>query len=147
MKLLHSLVIMFVGSFIIQYFLMPPIMVNSRANITYDIGNAYLATIMALLMISLEVMMHDSQYNVLSIHLYGYIVVGIVLFIALYRYQIGINDKQYLEGMIQHHSMAIFTSEEILKKTDNYEVAKIAKNIIQNQQDEIQVMKRLVEQK
>jgi len=138
---------MFVGSFIIQYFLMPPIMVNSRANITYDIGNAYLATIMALLMISLEVMMHDSQYNVLSIHLYGYIVVGIVLFIALYRYQIGINDKQYLEGMIQHHSMAIFTSEEILKKTDNYEVAKIAKNIIQNQQDEIQVMKRLVEQK
>jgi Ca2+/Na+ antiporter len=135
---------MFVGSFIIQYFLMPPIMVNSRANITYDIGNAYIATIMALLMVSLEVMMHDSQYNVLSLHLYGYIVVGVVLFIYLYRKQIGINDKQYLEGMIQHHSMAIFTSEEILKKTDNYEVAKLAKNIVQNQEDEIKVMKKLI---
>lgn len=144
MKLLHSLFIMFVGSFIIQYFLMPPIMVNSRANITYDIGNAYIATIMALLMVSLEVMMHDSQYNVLSLHLYGYIVVGVVLFIYLYRKQIGINDKQYLEGMIQHHSMAIFTSEEILKKTDNYEVAKLAKNIVQNQEDEIKVMKKLI---
>jgi len=135
---------MFVGSFIIQYFLMPPIMVNSRANITYDIGNVYLATIMALLMVSLEVMMHDSQYSVLSLHLYGYIVVGVVLFIYLYRKQIGINDKQYLEGMIQHHSMAIFTSEEILKKTDNYEVAKLAKNIVQNQEDEINVMKKLI---
>jgi Ca2+/Na+ antiporter len=136
---------MFVGSFIIQYLLMPPIMVNSRANITYDIGNVYLATIMALLMISLEVMMHDHQYNVLSLHLYGYIIVGVVLFIYLYRKQIGINDKQYLEGMIQHHSMAIFTSEEILKKTDNYEVAKLAKNIVQNQEDEINVMKKLIE--
>jgi len=145
MKLLHSLFIMFVGSFIIQYLLMPPIMVNSRANITYDIGNVYLATIMALLMISLEVMMHDHQYNVLSLHLYGYIIVGVVLFIYLYRKQIGINDKQYLEGMIQHHSMAIFTSEEILKKTDNYEVAKLAKNIVQNQEDEINVMKKLIE--
>jgi Ca2+/Na+ antiporter len=135
---------MFIGSFIIQYFLMPPIMVNSRSNITYDIGNVYLATIMALLMVSLEVMMHDSQYSVLSLHLYGYIVVGVVLFVYLYRKQIGINDKQYLEGMIQHHSMAIFTSEEILKKTDNYEVAKLAKNIVQNQEDEINVMKKLI---
>jgi len=144
MKLHHSLFIMFIGSFIIQYFLMPPIMVNSRSNITYDIGNVYLATIMALLMVSLEVMMHDSQYSVLSLHLYGYIVVGVVLFVYLYRKQIGINDKQYLEGMIQHHSMAIFTSEEILKKTDNYEVAKLAKNIVQNQEDEINVMKKLI---
>jgi uncharacterized protein (DUF305 family) len=46
--------------------------------------------------------------------------------------------------MIEHHSMGLLTSEEILKKTDNYNVAKIAKNIIQTQQDEIKVMRELL---
>ena len=62
----------------------------------------------------------------------------------LYRKQIAINDKQYLEGMIEHHSMGIFQSEEILKKTDNYDVAKLAKNIIQTQNDEIRFMNDLI---
>ena len=47
--------------------------------------------------------------------------------------------------MIEHHSMGIFTSEEILKKTDNYEVAKIAKNIIQTQNDELRTMRELID--
>ena len=46
--------------------------------------------------------------------------------------------------MVEHHSMAIFTSQEILKKTDNYNVAKLAKNIIQTQKDEIREMVELV---
>jgi len=46
--------------------------------------------------------------------------------------------------MIEHHSMGILTSEEILKKTDNYDVAKLAKNIIQTQKDEIVTMKTLL---
>jgi uncharacterized protein (DUF305 family) len=47
--------------------------------------------------------------------------------------------------MIEHHSMALLTSEEILKKTDNYDVAKLAKNIIQTQTDELRTMRELVE--
>ena len=46
--------------------------------------------------------------------------------------------------MIEHHSMALLTSEEILKKTDNYDIAKLAKNIIQTQSDEINTMKNLL---
>ena len=69
----------------------------------------------------------------------------IALFVYLYRKQVAIDDKQYLEGMIEHHSMGIFTSEEILKKTDNYEVAKIAKNIIQTQNAELSAMRELID--
>ena len=47
--------------------------------------------------------------------------------------------------MIEHHSMGILTSEEILKKTDNYDVAKLAKNIIQTQTDEIRIMKSIID--
>jgi hypothetical protein len=138
------MVVMFVGSFFIQYFLMPPIMVNNRLYITNNIGKAYLATIMGLLMVLLEVMMHDQQYKVLS-HNY-YIILGVLLalFVYLYRAQVAIKDKQYLEAMIEHHSMGIFTSEEILKKTDSYDVTKLAKNIIQQQKDEIREMQELV---
>jgi uncharacterized protein (DUF305 family) len=68
----------------------------------------------------------------------------LALFVYLYRKQVAVDDKQYLEGMIEHHSMGIFTSEEILKKTDNYDVAKIAKNIIQTQNDELRAMRELI---
>jgi len=119
-------------------------MVNNRLYITNNIGKAYLATIMGLLMVLLEVMMHDQQYKVLS-HNY-YIILGflLALFVYLYRAQVAIKDKQYLESMIEHHSMGIFTSEEILKKTDSYDVTKLAKNIIQQQKDEIREMQELV---
>ena len=46
--------------------------------------------------------------------------------------------------MIEHHSMAVFMSDEILKKTDNYDIAKLAKNIIQTQNDELRNMTNLL---
>jgi Ca2+/Na+ antiporter len=138
---------MFVGSFLVQYFLMSPIMVNNRLEITNNIGKAYLSVIMGFFMVLLELMMHDHQYNVLSLNLYAIFIAGLVLFVYLYRKQIAIQDKQYLEGMIEHHSMGILTSEEILKKTDNYDVAKLAKNIIQTQKDEIRTMSELLQNK
>lgn len=144
MRITHSMLVMFIGSFIVQYFLMPPIMVSNISYITNNVGKAYLATIMALSMVALEVMMHDHQYHVLSTNWYAILFALLALFTYLYRKQIAINDKQYLEGMIEHHSMAIITSEEILKKTDNYDVAKLAKNIIQTQTDELQIMKKLL---
>ena len=144
MKITHSMLFMFIGSFIVQYFIMPPIMVNKLSYITNNIGKAYLATIMGLFMVLIEVMMHDHQYNILSINWYTILLALLALFTYLYRKQIAINDKQYLEGMIEHHSMAVFQSEEILKKTDNYDLAKLAKNIIQTQNDELRFMTDLL---
>jgi hypothetical protein len=144
MKITHTMAIMFIGSFIIQYFFMSPIMVNNRNYITNNIGKAYMATIMGLFMVLLEVLMYDHHYSVLSLHTYIILIVCLALFIYLYRQQFAVTDKQYLEGMIEHHSMGIFTSEEILKKTDDYNVSKIAKNIIQTQNDEIKEMRDLI---
>ena len=144
MKITHSMLFMFICSFIVQYFIMPPIMVNKISYITNNIGKAYLATIMGLFMVLIEVMMHDHQYNILSINWYTILLALLALFTYLYRKQIAINDKQYLEGMIEHHSMAVFQSEEILKKTDNYDLAKLAKNIIQTQNDELRFMTDLL---
>ncbi|MCJ7801929.1 MAG: DUF305 domain-containing protein [Candidatus Marinimicrobia bacterium] len=145
MKITHTLFVMFVGSFIIQYFLMPPIMVSNTAFITNHIGKAYMSVIMGLFMVALEVMMHDHQYNVFSLHLYAGCIILLAIFVYLYRKQVAIGDRQYVEGMIEHHSMGILTSEEILKKTDSYDVAKLAKNIIQTQTDELREMERILD--
>ena len=144
MKITHTMVIMFIGSFVLQYFVMPPFMVHKTMYITNNIGKAYLAIIMALFMVLIEIMMHDHQYRVLSVNLYIVLFALLATFTYLYRKQIAVDDKQYLEGMIEHHSMAIFTSDEIIKKTDNYEIAKLAKIIISQQTDELRVMGDLI---
>jgi hypothetical protein len=134
---------MFIFSFLIQYFAMPPLMVSSLSDITNNIGKAYLAIIMGLSMVLVEIGMHDMQYGSISSTKYGLIIAFLCLFIYLYRNQVAIKDKEYLKGMIEHHSMAVFMSEEILKKSDDYHIAKLAKNIIQTQKDEIKQMKEL----
>jgi len=139
------MIVMFIASFIIQYLFMNSIMVNSRAEITNSLGKVYISVIMALLMVAGEVMMHDHQYSVLSTRTYVGIFGFVAIFIYLYRGQIGVNDKQYLEGMIEHHSMALLTSNRILEKTNNYNVAKLAKNILQKQQDEIIEMQSVLQ--
>ena len=147
MKITHTMSIMFIASFVIQYFAMPPIMISSNKYFTNSIGKAYLAAIMGLFMVLVEVGMHDHQYSVMSTYTYLWVIVLLATTIYLYRKQIGVNDKQYLEGMIEHHSMALLTSEEILNKTDDYNIAKLAKNIIQTQTYEIKEMEDLLRKK
>lgn len=119
-------------------------MTNSIENITNSLGKVYLSILMGLYMMILEIMMHDHQYDVFSMKYY--IIIGCLIgfFIYLYRAQKFITDKEYLKEMIEHHSMALLTSNKILEKTDDYNVSKLAKNIIQKQEDEIRDMKEIL---
>jgi len=101
------------------------------SDFTNSLGKAYMAGIMGICMLFLEVIMYDHQYSVFSTHLYIGLITVLAVCIYLYRKQVAIKDKQYLEGMVEHHSMALLTSKEILKKTDDYNIAKLAKNIIE----------------
>jgi len=147
MRITHTMAIMFVASFIIQYFAMPPVMISSNRYFTNSVGKLYLSVIMGLFMVLVEVAMHDHQYSVVSTYTYLWVIVLLATTIYLYRKQIAVNDKQYLAGMIEHHSMALQTSEEILNKTDDYNIAKLAKNIIQTQTDELREMEDLLRKK
>ena len=141
---MKNVAMMVICSFIIQYFIMPPVMVNSIADITFTLGNAYLSLFMGLLMGVVEVIMYDMRYNIMSVKYYVSLFVASAVCVYLYRYQIGINDKQYLEEMIEHHSMALLTSEKIVEKTENYDVAALSKIILQTQTDEIIKMRDIL---
>ena len=66
------------------------------------------------------------------------------IFIYLYRNQIYIEDKDYLQEMIEHHSMAILTSDEILQKTQSERIKKLAETILTTQEKEIEYMRQLI---
>jgi len=135
---------MMIGSVIIQMFVMSSIMTNTYKNITMSLGKFYISVIMALLMGLLEVIMHDNHMRVISIYYYLFFGFLLVIFVYLYRNQAYIEDKDYLNEMIEHHSMAILTSEEILQKTNSERVKKLAENIITTQEKEINYMKELI---
>ena len=103
-----------------------------------------MSVIMALLMGLLEVAMYDSHMRVISLYYYLVLFFMLSVFIYLYRNQMYIEDKDYLEEMIEHHSMALLTSEEILQKTNSERVKKLAENIITTQEKEIEYMRQLL---
>ena len=144
MELKLSLFIMIFGSFIIQFVIMSALMTNKPLNIRSSVGKFYISVIMALLMGLLEVAMYD--YHMSSISIFYYLFLGLILaiFIYLYRNQLYIYDKDYLNEMIEHHSMALLTSEEILQKTESERVKRLAENIISTQQAEIEYMGKLL---
>ena len=145
MRLTYSLLTMMISSFIFQLIGMSIIMTNSYKNITFSIGKFYISIIMALIMGLLEVFMYDSQMNIISFNYYVTLIFILFIFIYLYRNQIYIDDKNYLEEMIEHHSMAILTSNEILQKTHSERVKKLAETIVTTQEKEIEYMRNLVE--
>lgn len=144
MRLLITFIWMFLASFMVQFLFMGPIMTYQLSHVHYTIGKAYLSLLMGLFMVFIELVMHDHHYGVFSAKYYVASLLLIALVVYFYRKQKYINDKQYLEEMIEHHSMALLTSKRILEKTNRYEVAKVAKNIIQTQKDEIREMEALL---
>lgn len=144
MELTYSLWFMMIGSFIIQMLVMSRIMTNSSSNITLSVGKFYMSVIMALLMGLLEVLMYDIHMHMISLYYYVSLFFMLCVFIYLYRNQIYIEDKDYLEEMIEHHSMAILTSDEILQKSKSERVKKLAETILTTQEKEIEYMKQLI---
>jgi len=138
---------MMISSFVIQYVIMSWIMTNDIQNIQHSLSKIYISAIMAIIMGIIEVFMHSFMTMSMSKIPFGYYYIplfsSLVLFLWLYKNQVGVDDTNYLNEMIEHHSMALLTSEEILKKTTNPQVKELAEKIIKTQTAEIQQMKNI----
>jgi len=142
---LYFILFMMFTSFIIQYYVMSLIMVSDVTNIRNSLGKVYISSIMAILMGIVEVFMHDYFSRMISYSFYIPLFILLVVFYYLYKSQYKITDKDYLNEMIEHHSMALLTSEEILKKTKDDNMIMLADSIIKGQQKEISIMKQMVQ--
>jgi uncharacterized protein (DUF305 family) len=135
-----KLLIMGVLSFICMYILMYS-MVNSSSNVIPNTNQFYMAGLMTMPMVIIEILIMRSMYmnKKLNAVIIGLSVLALIGFYAAIRQQVAINDKQFLKSMIPHHAGAILmcTQADI---TDP-EIKKLCEEIVKSQQKEIAEMK------
>lgn len=140
-----KLSIMLVLSFISMYILMYA-MVNSLGNIYPNINQFYMASLMTMPMMIIELILMGKMYmnKKLNAFLIAVSLGGLTGFFLLIQYQAGVSDKQFLKGMIPHHAAAILMSEQ--SKSQDPEIKKLQQEIISSQREEIKIMKAKLEE-
>jgi uncharacterized protein (DUF305 family) len=140
----QKLVIMTVLSFISMYILMYS-MVDRFNNVIPNVNQFYMAGLMTMPMIIIEVMLMRSMYMNKKLNV-GIIAASIILLAGFYvaiRQQAAVSEKQFLNGMIPHHAAAILMSKKNPAKDP--EIVKLQQEIISSQEREIAEMKAILE--
>jgi glycerol uptake facilitator-like aquaporin len=106
-------------------------------HVRLHLNDVYMVSLMILWMVAL----YSFYLNMFSIAIISFFLIALVL--CFIKKQVGVNDKQFLKGMIPHHSMAIRMAESIKDKTSNKRIYDFASTIIKTQTDEIRIMKEL----
>jgi uncharacterized protein (DUF305 family) len=139
-----KLFLMLVLSFISMYILMYS-MVNSIKNVYPNINQFYMAGLMTMPMMIIELALIGKMYmnKKLNAVLISISSAALIAFFLLIQYQTGVTDRQFLRGMIPHHAAAILMSEQ--SKTQDPQIKKLQQEIISSQQQEIAEMKAILE--
>lgn len=119
---------------------------------TYEFGHVFFSemrlymtilstAVMAVVMLGF--MMHMLEDKKINLGIVGVAVVVFVASLVLMRNQTTIDDVDYMEAMIPHHSIAILTSKRA--NISDPRVRELADEIIKAQNKEIAEMKKLIE--
>ena len=128
------------------------ILFNPMNILAYRVSDLFLALTLfygGLLMASNMIWAHEIVHYLHMGHFNVYVfLVGVVLSVLvsiyLLREQAFVNDEQWLRRMISHHSTALTTSNKIVKRTNNEKIRNLANEIIETQEREIELMKKLI---
>jgi len=134
------LAIMSVLSFVCMYVLMYS-MVNTFSNVFNSVNQFYMAGLMTMPMMIIEVVVMRGMYmnkriNLVILSASAIMLIAFFLFI---RQQTAVGDKQFLRSMIPHHAGAILMCEEA--KITDPAIKELCKTIRAGQQQEIDQMK------
>lgn len=132
MKFYNKMLFTFSVNFVIQYFVFSAILLNSLNDFTHNISKFYMATIVGLVMVIMEMIIHKVDYGTFNMPLFISILLLLVLFLFLYRIQYAVNENEYLKQLKENDSAALLISKAMEAKTNTYEIAKLTKNILQN---------------
>jgi len=132
--------LMLVLSFIAMYILMYA-MVDKISNVVPNVNQFYMAGLMMMPMLILELVIMGSMYmkKRLNIMLISSGVIGMVVFFLCIHQQAAVGDKQFLKSMIPHHAAAVLMVEKA--SLQDPEIRKLANDIITSQTEEIAQMK------
>lgn len=132
--------LMLVLSFVAMYGLMYA-MVDRFSNVIPNVNQFYMAGLMTMPMLILEILVMGSMYGKKKLNLVLVLagISGLVGFYMGIREQVAVKDKQFLKSMIPHHAAAILMVEKA-SLTDP-EIKRLADEIVQAQEGEIAWMK------
>jgi uncharacterized protein (DUF305 family) len=136
----RKLVIMLLLSFALMYLLMYA-MVDHWANVIPNVNQFYMAGLMTMPMLILEVIIMRSMYPNKKLNSILLVIglAGMAAFFGGIQNQTGVGDRQFLKSMIPHHAAAVLMVKEA--RLSDPEIKKLAGKIISSQQVEIQQMK------
>ncbi|NLC67064.1 MAG: DUF305 domain-containing protein [Clostridium sp.] len=135
--ILTSSVLMYIVMYLNTYEISHVFFSEMRLYMTI-LSTAVMAVVMLLFMLH---MLKNKKANI-AIILVSILVFGSSFY--LMRNQTTIDEVDYMQGMIPHHSIAILTSERADIKDER--VRKLADDIIEAQKKEIKEMKNLIEE-
>jgi len=139
-------IIMFIIMTIVGILFNPMNVLAYRINDLYiSLTLVYGGLLMASNMIWAHEIVHYLSMNHFNIYFFCIgISLSIILSIYLLRTQLFVSDTQWLRRMISHHSTALTTTHIIYNKTNNPKLKKLARDIIDTQEKEIQLMKTML---
>lgn len=109
---------------------------ETRLFMTLIMGGA-----MIIIMLSFMLKMYPDHKKNAGVFIGGFLI--LILGVWLVRSQVTVDEVDYMEGMIPHHSIAILTSER--SAIEDLRVRKLADQIIEAQRKEIKEMEWLIE--
>ena len=133
--------VMAVAMFIAMYFIMYA-MIDGLQNLILNINNLYMTLLMVSAMLIIELLIMKGMYENKKIN---WAIITVSLAIGIFswfgiREQLFVGNKEFVKGMIPHHAAAVLMSEQA-KLTDP-ELIQLQKNILETQAQEIEFMKR-----
>ena len=106
---------------------------DSSDDINFSLNDLYMTVLMAGWMIFFMALVYGDKWAPF---------VGLLIVAAAYmaiRYQLFITETQFLQGMIPHHSMAIFMSKRLMERPNG--ISDLLTTIVGTQKKEIAYMK------
>jgi len=132
--------LMAVLSFVAMYILMYS-MVDEFRNVYPNVNQFYMAGLMAMPMILIEIILMHHMYKNKKLN-WGIIAICTVAFVGFYlgiRKQAAVADRQFLRSMIPHHAGAILMCQQ--SDITDPEIKRLCEEIIASQEKEIAQMK------
>ena len=144
-KSIKSHVIMFIIMVIVGMLFNPMNMLAFKINDLYfSITLFYGGLLMASNMIWAHEIIHYLTMGHINMTVFFIGLLFSIISVFLLRKQLFVDDKQWLKRMIPHHSTALTTSKLIHERTDDKKIKKLSKDIIETQEKEIILMKKLI---
>jgi hypothetical protein len=109
---------------------------DSMDHVYFSLNDAY----MILLMTGWMFLFMGLYYKETQVTIFGFVLT--VLSLLAIRTQAFVSERQFLRGMIPHHSMAVLMSKKLQQKPNS--IPRFLKGIITTQEKEIQFMRERI---